>query len=72
MPSASLRKRFGERVRALRKKKGWTQVEMADYLGLDRSYVSQIENGKRNITLDTLDIMARGLGVSLSKLFSKL
>jgi transcriptional regulator with XRE-family HTH domain len=32
--------RFGLRLRMLRKQKGWTQVQMADALGIDRSYIS--------------------------------
>jgi transcriptional regulator with XRE-family HTH domain len=43
--------RFGLRLRKLRKEKGWTQVEMADALGVDRSYISDIERGKKNVCL---------------------
>jgi DNA-binding XRE family transcriptional regulator len=59
---------FGQRLRSLRKKKGWTQVELADYLGLDRGYVSNIERGQRNVTLETAQVVARGFGVSISQL----
>lgn len=40
-----------------------TQVELADYLGLRRTYISDLERGKRNVTLLTLEIIARGFGL---------
>jgi transcriptional regulator with XRE-family HTH domain len=70
--SVDIRVRFGNRLRYLRKKKGWTQAEMADLLGLDRSYVGEIEQGKRNPCLLNLEVIADGLQVSLPKLFSNM
>jgi transcriptional regulator with XRE-family HTH domain len=49
-----------------------TQVELADYLGLRRTYISDLELGKRNVSLVTLQIIARGFGLSLSRLLSKI
>ena len=60
--------RFGLRLKSLRKKKGWTQVELADYLGLRRTYVSDLERGKRNVSLLTLEVIARGFKLSVSQL----
>jgi transcriptional regulator with XRE-family HTH domain len=45
---------------------------MAHRLGLDRSYISEIEAGKRNLCLLNLKVLADGLGISLAKLFSGL
>jgi transcriptional regulator with XRE-family HTH domain len=70
--SGDIRIQFGNRLRYLRKKKGWTQAEMADLLGLDRSYVGEIEQGKRNPCLLNLEIIANGLQISLPKLFSNM
>lgn len=61
--------RLGSRVRTLRKHYGWTQDEFAEYLGLDRSYIAEIETGKRNVCLVNLEVIAKGFGISLSKLF---
>jgi transcriptional regulator with XRE-family HTH domain len=55
-------------LRSLRKKKGWTQIELADYLGLRRTYVSDLELGKRNVSLLTMEIVARGFKLSVSQL----
>jgi transcriptional regulator with XRE-family HTH domain len=65
---ADIRARFGLRLRSLRKKKGWTRVELADYLGLRRTYVSDLERGKRNVSLLTMEIVARGFKLSVSQL----
>ena len=67
-----IRARFGRKVRKLRVQRGWTQVDMAERLGLDRSYLADVERGKRNISLLNLDVIAKGFGLSLSRLFSKL
>ncbi len=67
-----IRARFGRKVRKLRLQHGWTQVDMAEKLGLDRSYLADVERGKRNISILNLDVIAKGFGLSLSRLFSKL
>lgn len=43
-------------------------VELADYLGLRRTYVSDLEHGKRNVSLLTLEVIARGFKLSVSQL----
>jgi len=67
-----IRIRFGRRLRKLRTQRRWTQVQMAEKLGLDRSYVADVERGKRNISLVNLEIIARGFGLSLSRLLTKI
>jgi len=67
-----IRLAFGSRLRKLRKARGWTQAEMADRLGLDRSYIAEIELGKRNPCLLNLRVFADGFGVTLARLFSGL
>jgi transcriptional regulator with XRE-family HTH domain len=64
--------RFGLRLRKLRKEKGWTQVQMADLLGVDRSYISDMERGKKNVCLPTMEVIALGFDISIAKLVSRL
>ena len=52
--STDIRVQLGQRVRALRIRRGWTQVEMAGLLGMDRSYLSEIETGKKDPSLTML------------------
>ncbi len=59
---------LGKRIQSLRKEKGWTQVEMADYLGINRGHLSDLETGKREIGLLTLQVVAKGLGTTMEKL----
>ena len=62
----------GKRLRALRKAKGWTQTDMAVHLDMNRGHISDIENGKREAGLITLQIMARGFGTTMSKILKGL
>lgn len=64
--------RFGKRLRTLRKQKGWSQVYMAVYLGLDRSYISDIETGKKQVCIRSMEVIAKGFGISLAQLMSRL
>ncbi len=69
---ADLLIRLGDRIRVLRKKSGWTQVEFAEKVGLDRSFLADVERGKRNISILNLELIAKGLKISLSQLCSRL
>jgi DNA-binding XRE family transcriptional regulator len=64
--------RLGRRIRILRKKRGWTQAEMAERVGIDRSLLADVERGKRNISILNLELIAIGLRVTLSQLLSRL
>ncbi|MGE5606807.1 MAG: helix-turn-helix domain-containing protein [Bacteroidota bacterium] len=50
---------FGDTLKQFRKKKSWSQEELADYSGLDRTYISLLERGLRNPTLTTLFSIAK-------------
>ena len=54
----------------LRKAKGMTQLEMSVEFGIDRSYISDIERGKKAISLPLLEVIALGFGMSISDLFT--
>jgi transcriptional regulator with XRE-family HTH domain len=63
---------LGDRIRRRRRLAGWTQVQLAERIGIDRSFLADVERGKRNISILNLDLIATGLKVSLSRLLSKL
>jgi transcriptional regulator with XRE-family HTH domain len=65
--STDIRVHLGNRVRALRKKKGWTQVELSERLGIDRSYLSEIETGKKDPSLRILKAFADGFDLTLAQ-----
>jgi len=57
------RKRLWIDVRGLRNDREWTQREVADKLGVSRSYLSAVENGKRNISMTMLEAIIRVFNV---------
>ena len=64
-----VQKRFGERVRELRKEKGLSQEALALACDLDRTYIGGVERGERNISLLNIHKIADALGVSTRELF---
>lgn len=68
----SLLEAFGKRIRDLRKEKNISQEALALKSNLDRTYVSDIEKGKRNVSLLVLEKLAGGLEVELSDLIKNL
>ncbi|WP_425915410.1 helix-turn-helix domain-containing protein [Pseudomonas sp. GWSMS-1] len=72
MSSPSLRKRFGTRIRELRLATGMTQEAFADHCGFARTYMSRIETGGANPSLDAIKALADALGIELSTLFEGL
>jgi transcriptional regulator with XRE-family HTH domain len=62
--------RLGHRIRKLREQHGWTRVEMAERIGLDRSFLADVERGRRNISIRNLYVIARGLKKTLAQLLS--
>jgi len=45
---------------------------MAEKFGLDRSYLADVEHGKRNVSVRNLEIIANGFELTLSRFFSKI
>lgn len=65
----NLERKFGLRIRHLRTSVDLSQEELAFRSGLHRNYISDVERGRRNISLRALDKLARGLGIELRDLF---
>lgn len=68
MTKEKLKKLIGLRVVELRKKKGWSQSDLARACGKDRQAIEKLENGKVNPTLYTLLEISNSLGVPLHAL----
>ena len=60
--------KLAQNLRKLRLKKKMSQVDLATALNVDRAYISNIENGRMNPTLSTLEKIAGALGVATSEL----
>jgi len=59
---------FGRRLKELRSERELTQEKLAELAGLERTYISQAEQGRRNTTLLTMQRLAIALGVELPEL----
>lgn len=60
---------FGRRLRQFRTHQGLTQEALAKKVGLHPNYISDVENGRRNISLRLVAKLATGLGVSIRDFF---
>jgi transcriptional regulator with XRE-family HTH domain len=62
--------RFGIRLKKLRTDRGWSQIYMAEKLGIDRSYLSELESGKIEPCLRNLELIADGFEITVDKLLT--
>lgn len=60
----------GKRVRELRNSIGISQEELADIVGLARTYITSVEYGKRNISIVNIEKLAKALNVTLAEFFN--
>ena len=66
---ASILEQFGARVRKYRLKKKLSQEKLAELADLHRTYIGQVECGKRNLALKNISKLAKALNVSVKELF---
>lgn len=64
----SIQRKFGQRLREIRKQKGISQENLAADAGVSRTYVSDIERGERNVSLTTIERFAMALEISMAEL----
>lgn len=62
----------GERIRELRKARGWRQIDLAAHSGLNAIYLSDLERGKREVCLRNLQVLALTFEKSLSEFLNGL
>ena len=67
----SLQLDLGIAIQQLRKQRGLSQERLALEADIDRRYMSDVENGKRNISLDIMERIASRLGIQVSELIRK-
>lgn len=65
-----IKKQFGEKIKKLRKENNnMTQEYLEEISGIDRSYISSVERGKRNISIVNIEKLAKAFNIKLSELF---
>lgn len=71
MPSP-LSKQLGACIRTLRQQTGLSQVEFGEKCGFYQTYLSRVENGNANPTLNAMEVIANSLGLTIFELFDKI
>ena len=67
-----IKKKTGQRIKHIREQQGMSQKDLSYSADLDRSYITSVENGQRNISIVNLEKIANALKVSLSELFKEI
>lgn len=70
-PPSKIAKQLGACIRALRLETGLSQVEFGEKCGFYQTYLSRVENGNANPTINALEVIANALGLTIFELFDK-
>lgn len=69
--SETILMRFGRAIRKLRRERNISQEKLADLCTLHRTYISDVELGKRNVSLENISKIAFALNISITELFEE-
>lgn len=70
MTQLDIKMRVGLRIKELRNELGYSQETIAYSIEMSRTYFAEVKTGKRNISIENIDRIAQGLGVSLKEFFN--
>ncbi|WP_180907937.1 helix-turn-helix domain-containing protein [Flavobacterium salmonis] len=65
-----LKEKFGNKIKALREKREYSIEYLANIANIDRTYISDIEKGKRNVSLLIIEKLSKALEVNIQELFN--
>ncbi|NRS87833.1 transcriptional regulator with XRE-family HTH domain [Flavobacterium sp. 7E] len=65
-----IKEKFGLRIKSLREKKEISIEHLANISNVDRNYISDIEKGKRNVSITIIEKLSKGLEVEIQDLFN--
>ena len=68
--NSDIKKQLGNRVKDLRVAQGFSQEELASESKLHRTYISDIERGERNVSIENIERVAQALGIDASELLN--
>ena len=69
-PVKNLKENFGLKIKALREQRSYSIEYLANIANIDRTYISDIEKGKRNVSLLIIEKLAKALEVNIQELFN--
>jgi transcriptional regulator with XRE-family HTH domain len=64
----NIQRAFGKRVRALREARDWSQETMGEACDLHWTYIGQVERGERNLGIQSVYKIAKGLKITMAEL----
>jgi transcriptional regulator with XRE-family HTH domain len=70
LPGMNIKDKIGQRIRLLRKERGLSQEALAYEAEVDRTYVTDVENGRRNVSVEILERLIKGLNISIAEFFN--
>jgi transcriptional regulator with XRE-family HTH domain len=70
LPGMDIKQKVGNRIRELRKELELSQEALALKAEVDRTYVTDVENGRRNVSLEILERLIKALNVSFTEFFN--
>ncbi len=71
LPPSKIAKQLGACIRSFRLQTGLSQVEFGEKCGFYQTYLSRVENGNANPTINALEVIANGLGLTVFELFDR-
>ena len=66
----NIKEKFGQKVKILREEKGLSIENLANISNVDRNYISDIEKGKRNVSIEIIEIIINGLESDFETFFN--
>ncbi|SDW14631.1 helix-turn-helix domain-containing protein [Flavobacterium degerlachei] len=66
----NIKEKFGQKIKSLREQKGISIEHLANISNVDRNYISDIEKGKRNVSITIIEKLSKGLEVKVQELFN--
>ena len=70
LPGMDIKLKVGQRIKELRKKLELSQEGLANEAEVDRTYVTDVENGRRNVSVEILERLIKALDVSITEFFN--
>jgi transcriptional regulator with XRE-family HTH domain len=70
LPRMNVKQKVGNRIKELRKKLELSQEALALKAEVDRTYVTDVENGRRNVSVEILERLIKALNVSVKEFFN--
>lgn len=66
----NIKEKFGQKVKQLREQRGFSIEQLANISNVDRNYISDIEKGKRNVSIEVIEKITTGLETDLATFFN--